>query len=76
MGYFNGPMFKDFLHTGACFKGLTRMTFKGFALPREYLRNAWFSEFPIRYPIRYPISIQLISNYDPNQLLLQDLQRP
>ena len=60
-------MFKDFLHTGACFKGLTRITFKGIALAREYLIYEWFSGFPIRYPIRYPISIQLVSNYEPNQ---------
>ena len=68
-------MFKAFLHPGACFKGLTRITLKGIALAREYLIYEWFSGFPIRYPIRYPISFQLVSNYDPNQKPLQESAR-
>ena len=43
-----------------------------FALAREYLKNKWSSMFPIRYPIRYPISFQLVSNYGPNQIPLQE----
>ena len=37
MGYSNGPMFKDCFDAGACFKGLVRITFKGFVLTRGYL---------------------------------------
>ena len=48
------------------------MTFKCFALARGYLKNKWFLEYTIRYPIKYPINIESISNYDPNQIPLQE----
>ena len=38
----------------------------------DILKTKGFPRNSIRYPIRYPINIQLVSNYDPNQIPLQE----